>query len=70
MSPNIITIQACINSNLSAAAGALTGVVLVGLFPVLNVVCQAQYHSPCYRSIEHAGSGVLYLSAQAQLQDL
>ena len=31
MSPTIITIQACINSNLAAAAGALTGVVLVWL---------------------------------------
>jgi len=29
MSPDVITIQACINSNLAAATGALTGVLLV-----------------------------------------
>ena len=29
LSPNDVTIQACINSNLAAAAGALTGAVLV-----------------------------------------
>ena len=35
MSPNVITIQACINSNLAAAAGALTGVLLVWPFLVI-----------------------------------
>lgn len=70
MSPNIITIRACINSNLAAAAGALTGVVLVSLFPAIAVVCQTYYPLPCYRTIGRAGSGAPYLSAQAQSQDL
>jgi len=35
LSPNDVTIKACINSNLAAAAGALTGAVLVWLFYVL-----------------------------------